>query len=190
LRDLLIDRLYVLRLERRPTNDKRVKDNANGPGIDFEAMAISRVKEHLRRNIVRRSTDGLLPLARILYQGGKSEVSDLDVHVSIKEQVPELEVAMDDLMGVHVVACANELDHEEAGFRFREAATTAEHVHERSRSAEFEGHVHVVGIFETILEVDDVGMFKRAMYFDFCVELCINSLACYELERSQRSESE
>jgi len=153
-------------------------------------MAISRVKEHFRRNIVWRSTDGLLPLARILYQSGKSEVSDLDVHVSIKEQVPELEVAMDDLMGVHVVACPNELDHEEAGFGLREAATTTEHVHERARSTEFQGHVHVVSIFETILEVDDVGMFKRAMNFDFCVELWINSLACYELEWSQRSESE
>ena len=89
---------------------------------------------------------------------------------------------MDDLVCVHVVTRANELDHEEAGFWFSESATAAQHVHERTRGAELERHVDVVGVFEAFLEVDDIGMLERAVDFDLCVKLAINGRQHRRLE--------
>jgi hypothetical protein len=80
---------------------------------------------------------------------------------------------MDNLMGVHVVTCANELDHEKAGLWFSESATAAQHVHERTRGAELERHVDIVGIFEALLEVDYVGVSERPVDPDFCAKLAI-----------------
>jgi hypothetical protein len=81
---------------------------------------------------------------------------------------------MDDLMGVHVVTGANELNHKEPGFWFSESASAAQHVHERTRRAKLKCHVDVVGVFEAFLEIDDVGVLERAVDFDFCVKLTIN----------------
>ena len=77
-------------------------------------------------------------------------------------------------MGVHVVTCADELDHKEAGFGFGKSATAAQHVHERSRGAELKCHVDIVVVFEAVLEVDDVGVLERAVDFDFCIKLGTN----------------
>jgi hypothetical protein len=78
---------------------------------------------------------------------------------------------MDDLMGVHVVACTDELNHEEAGFGFSEPSAVAKHVHEGARLAKFERHVYVEVVLEAVAEVHDVGVRKRAMYLNFCVKL-------------------
>ena len=44
----------------------------------------------------------------------QAKVANLDVHVPLEEQIPELEATVEDLVGVNVVAGADELDHEEA----------------------------------------------------------------------------
>jgi len=55
-------------------------------------------------------------------------------------------VLVDDLVGVHVlVAGSEELNCEEEGLGFGKAAVAvAEHVHEGTAGAEFEGHIDVV----------------------------------------------
>ena len=100
---------------------------------------------------------------------GEAKVADLEVAVGVEEQVRRLEVAVDDLVRVHVLACADELHHEEACLGLREAAATAEHVHERAVVAELEGHVYIVIVLEAILEADDVRMLERLVDLDFCV---------------------
>ena len=101
----------------------------------------------------------------------ETEVANLDVHVLVKEDVAELEVTVDDLMSVHVMACANELDHVESGLGFREAFPPAEHIHERAVVAELECHVDVVFVFEAFLETNDVGMLQGLVNLNFCIEL-------------------
>ena len=134
-------------------------------------MPIRSIEEHLRGDIVRRPTYRLLPLAGVLNESRKPKVANLDVHIRIQEEVAKFQIPVDDLVGVHVVACADELDHEKASFGFGKSATAAQHVHERSRGAEFKRHVDIVIVFEALLEVDDVGVLERAMDFDFCVKL-------------------
>lgn len=74
-------------------------------------------------------------------------------------------------MGMHIVARADELDHKETRFRLCEASSATEHVHEGSGCAEFKGHVDIILIFETVVEHDNVVVFKRTMYLYFCIKL-------------------
>lgn len=152
-------------------------------------MAISRIEQHFGSNIVGCSADGLLPFSRVLDQRSKTEIRNLDVHIGIKKQVAEFQVSMDDLMRVHVVACSNQLNHEEADLRFGKTTTTTEHIHEGTGWAEFERHVHVLSILETVVESHDVGVFERAMDFDFCPKLFEeNSTDCTTKTEADRTD--
>ena len=120
---LLINGLDLLRLEWRTTNDECIQNDADGPGIHFEAMTVGGVEEHFRSDVVWCATDGLLAFARILDQSGKSEIPDLDIHTGIQKQVPEFEVAMNDLMGVHIMTSPYELYHKESDLGVGEATS-------------------------------------------------------------------
>ena len=101
----------------------------------------------------------------------EAEVAHLEVAVRVQQQVRRLEVAVDDLVGVHVVAGTDELDHEEAGFGLGEASSSTEHVREGAVVAELEGHVDVVFILEAVLEADNVRVLERLVDLDFCIKL-------------------
>ena len=40
-------------------------------------------------------------------------------------------------------------------------------IHERARGTELESHIDIVIVFETIFEVNSIGMFLREVKFDF-----------------------
>jgi hypothetical protein len=156
--DLLINFFDVFSLEGWPTDDEGVEDDTDGPRVNFKAVSVRGVEQYLRSDIVRRAADGLLPLARALDKGGQTEVADFDVHVRVKEKIAELQVAVDDLVSVHVMAGTNKLNHKKSGLWFCEDATTVEHVHEGAVGTKLKGHVDVLFILETIYESNDVGM--------------------------------
>jgi hypothetical protein len=109
LANLLIHLFDVFGLEGGPADDKCVEDDTDGPGVNLEAVSVRGVEQYLWRNVVRRATNRFLPLAGALNKRGQTKVADFDVHVRVKEKVAKLEVTVDDLVGVHVVAGANEL---------------------------------------------------------------------------------
>ena len=78
---------------------------------------------------------------------------------------------MNDLVGMHVMACTDELHHEKPRFRLCEAATTAKHVHEGTTLTELEGHVNVFVILEAVTKRDDVWVLQGTVNFDLCVQL-------------------
>ena len=65
--------------------------------------------EDFGRDVVRSAADGLLLLALILKLGGQPEVSKLDLHVLVEEEIAELEVAVDDLVLVQVLERVDDL---------------------------------------------------------------------------------
>jgi hypothetical protein len=111
---LLIDGLDLLRLEWRTTNDKCVQNDADGPGVHFEAVTVRGVEEYLWSNIIWCATDGLLAFARILDQSSKAEIPDLDIHTGIQKQVSEFEITVNDLVGMHIMASSYDLHHKES----------------------------------------------------------------------------
>jgi len=123
-------------------------------------MAIGRIKENFGSNIVRCPTDGpvgpsqvdqlptpslnaehhsLLPLPRKLDQRRQSKIADPQIHLLIQHEVPQFQVAMNDRVGVHVIARADELNEVESSFWFAVAASTAEEVEEGLCSVEERG---------------------------------------------------
>ena len=78
---------------------------------------------------------------------------------------------MNDLVGMHVMACANELNHVETSLRFAKSPPPTKHIHERARGTKLESHVDIVAVFEAILEVNNIRMFERAVNLDLGVKL-------------------
>lgn len=116
-----------------------------------------------------RPVDSLFTLAWLFDQCGQAKVAHFDVHVPVEKEIAELEVSVDDLVGVHIVASPDDLDEEKTCFGFGVSFSTTEHVHHAACFAEFEGHVHVFVVFEAFFESDNVGMLECAVEFDFCV---------------------
>jgi hypothetical protein len=73
-------------------------------------------------------------LADILHSGRESEICDLGVHLVVDEHVAKLEVAMDNVLGVEVLAALHELTHVVTDLRLREGLAGLHHVHQRLQS--------------------------------------------------------
>ncbi len=134
-------------------------------------MTVCSVKQDLGSDVVWCPAYGLFALAFVLYEGCETKVADLDVLVAVEKYVAELEIAMDDLVGVHIMAGAKELHHEEACLWLGEASAAAKEIHEGASAAELESHVHIVFVFETFEKINNVGVFEHLVYPDFGVKL-------------------
>ena len=97
-------------------------------------------------------------LTRALNKGCQTKVPNFDIHVRIKEKIAKFEVAVDDLVGVHVVAGTNKLNYEKPSLWLCEYMTMVEHVHESVTRTKLKGHVHILLILEMVCEANDVGM--------------------------------
>jgi hypothetical protein len=82
---LLVNCLYVFRLEWRTAHDECVEDNSNRPSIDLKTVSIGGIKKNFWSNIIWRAANGLFPLAGILNEGSQSEITDFDIHIRIQE---------------------------------------------------------------------------------------------------------
>ena len=82
-------------------------------------MTVGGVEQDFGGNVVWTTTNGLLALSRVLYKSSQTEVPDLDIHIGVEEDVAELEVAVNNLMCVHIVARADELNREEVSLTKR-----------------------------------------------------------------------
>ena len=59
--------------------------------------------KNLWSDIVWSTTDGSLSLSVELKLGGQTEISDLDLHLVVKEEITELEISMDNSVTVKVL---------------------------------------------------------------------------------------
>lgn len=164
-------RFDVFRLEGRSADDKSIQNNTNRPSINFKTVPIRRIKQDLRGDIIRSPANGLLPLSRVLNERGQAKVPNLDIHIGIEEQISKLQVAMDNLVGVHIVARSYELHHEKAGFRFGKPPSTPQHVHQRAALAQLERHIDVIVVLKTFLESHNIGMVKGSVDLYFRIQL-------------------
>ena len=130
----------------------------------------------------------LLALPIVQNLSGQPKVCDLEVHLLIDKNVTKLQVAVDDVLAVHVDHAVQQLHHVELRLRLRQPLALLHKVHQRLRvrrkalargaggrtaevqqqrggrsgthpsGAEIHHHVDVVAILEPIKEVEDVGV--------------------------------
>ena len=95
--DSLVGGLYVIGFEWRLTDNEGVDDNTKRPDINLIRMALLSF-ENLRSDIVGSTTNGSFPLTIELELGGKTEITNLDLHLVVEEKVAELEISVNDPM--------------------------------------------------------------------------------------------
>jgi len=59
----------------------------------------------------------LLAVATSLNKRGETEITHFDIHISVEEDVPKLQIAMDNLMCVHIATCPDQLHQQETRLR-------------------------------------------------------------------------
>lgn len=92
---------------------------------------------------------------------------------------------MDDTHVVHVLAGADELNQEELGFGLRVSFTPAEQVVERAVVTEFQDHIHIFIVLETVVKPHHMGMLQHLMQLDLGPELRFNPKHCDDEEKGE-----
>ena len=87
---------------------------------------------------------------------GEAKVCDDDVAIAVDEEVLELEIAVDDLLGVDVADAGDELGEELAGVLFLEVAVGEDVVEELAARGVVEDDADVLVCFDDVVEADDV----------------------------------
>ena len=98
----LVGCLNVASLEGWLADDQGVDDDTDGPDIDLVRVTLLALK-HLRSDIVRSTANGALALSVELEFRGETEVTDLDFHLVVQEEVTQLQVTMDDSVAMKVL---------------------------------------------------------------------------------------
>lgn len=115
--DSLVSRLDVGSLKGRLTNDECVNDDSDRPNIDLVGMTLLTL-EHFGSDVVWCTTDSTLPLTIELELRGQTKITNLNLHLVVKEQVTELQVSMDDTMTVQVLDGSADLVNVALNFEF------------------------------------------------------------------------
>ena len=170
----LVGCLDVIGLEWRLANDKSVDDDAQRPDVDLVRVTLLAL-QHLGSNIVRSTANGSLALAVELELRSKTEVTYLDLHLVVEEQVTQLKVTMDDSVTVQVLDGIANLDNVALHLELVQSLSSSQKLVERRRRAHFEQDVHVLGVFEEVLEADDILVMQTAMNLDLTHELLLGA---------------
>lgn len=116
--------LVIGDLPREPTEHHAHEDDGDGPYVR-QARVVSLLGEHFRRE-VRVGTDnprsGDLVLARVVKDGGRTEIDELDDIVAGHDAVVEFEITMSQSHLVQVVDTVDNLPENTVDFRSRHLA--------------------------------------------------------------------
>lgn len=118
--------------------------------------------QDLWSNVVRCTADGSLLLSIMLQLGSKAEVSNLQSAFAIKEEVSQLQVAVNDTAPMQVLQSGDELIQVEHGFLLRQplVRSLAHELVEGLVVTDLENDVDVLTILEVVIEVHYLLMVK------------------------------
>lgn len=170
----LVGGLDVGGLEWRLTNNKRVNDDADGPDVHLVGVALLAL-EHLGRDVIWRTADGALALSIELQLGGETEISDLDLHLVVDEQVTELEISVNDAMRVHVLDSRANLVHIALDLELVQAFPAPQQLIQGLVGAQLKQNVDVLRVLEEVLKADDVVVMEGSVDLDLGHQLGLST---------------
>lgn len=138
-KNALVSSFHILRFVGRFSNKDGVHDHSHGPYVNFERVSTLAfvVLDHFRSNVVRRTAYGFALFIFIFQAGSQAKISYFDIEVLIEEQVTKLQIAVDDVLVVHVDHGLEQLPHEESCLGFGEPISAFDHLIEALIVAEF-----------------------------------------------------
>lgn len=107
--DFLVSGLNIVGLEWRFTDDQSVDDDSERPDIDLVRVTLLSL-ENLWSNIIWSTTDGSLSLSVELKFGGQTEITYLDFHLVVEEEITEFEISVNDSVGMKILYGVADLD--------------------------------------------------------------------------------
>lgn len=119
--------------------------------------------QNLRRNIVRRSAQRLLPFAIELDSRRQPKITNLHIQLIVKEQIAQLQVPMDNPILVQILDAVQDLIDVETTLVVGDDAPTLVQLHHGALLAQLEDNVNVLRIVEEAEEFDDVLVRQRLM---------------------------
>ena len=101
--DIIVSIINLRTLKGRLPNKQGVGYNADGPNIYFKRMALIFVfTNNFWGQVIGSSTEWVSSFAW-LNSSWETEVTDLNLHVVVQEQVTKLDVPVDNLLAVHIL---------------------------------------------------------------------------------------
>mmetsp|Transcript_27953 Transcript_27953/g.74771 ORF Transcript_27953/g.74771 Transcript_27953/m.74771 type:complete len:281 (-) Transcript_27953:178-1020(-) len=130
------------------------------PAAPQIAHVVVLAREHLRRHVVGRASLRRQDLAWLEF-AGEAEVNDLEEVPGYrlpchKEEVLWLQVAVADVVLVHVVDSADDLLHQIRGLALVEASDFNDAIEQFSALAQLHDEVYVAVVLERFVQLDDV----------------------------------
>ncbi|GIX65410.1 ABC transporter ATP-binding protein, putative [Babesia caballi] len=175
---LLDDRRLVRAVEGREAAQQNVQDHADGPDV---ALVVVHALEHLGRNVVRRA-DLLLHLGVDVAVRREAKVNDPDVGVDglgLEQQVLRLEVAVHDVLPVHVVDAAQHLLDDFGRVLLREALAAHYLVEQLASRVELRDEVVVLFVLEELEDLHDVRVVQRLEHVHLAQQRLVVALALH-----------
>lgn len=102
LLNAVVGGLHISGLKRRLANNQCVNDHAQRPDVNFVAVSAFSF-QHLGSDVVGRAANCSLPFSIEVDLGCEAEITDLDLHLVVDEEVAEFEVTVDDSVRVQVL---------------------------------------------------------------------------------------
>lgn len=127
--------------------------------------------EDFGRNIIRSTANCPLLLPVKIKLGGEAEISELDLHFVVQEEIAQLEVTMDNAMRVQVLQSVDYLCSITLNFQFVKSFSTFKQFVHALVLAKFEQDVDILTVLEEVLEVADIGVLDAPVDLDFTHEL-------------------
>ena len=106
-------------LEGRLSDQQGVEHDADCPDVDLEA--VPRFAEYLGGDVVGGAAGGVPAISGRPDPGGEAEVAQLHLHLVVEEDVAELDIAVDDAVGVEVLEGVDDLEEVVLGLDLGEA---------------------------------------------------------------------
>ena len=131
--------------------------------------------QHFRRDVVWSSADCSFSLSVELQFSGETEITNLDLHLVVQEQVTELQISVNDTVAVQVFNSGADLINVALDFKFVQSLPSPKQLIQRLVLTEFKEDVHVLCVLEEMLESDNVVVMERSMDLDLGHELLLGT---------------
>jgi hypothetical protein len=149
----------------RFANDQGVNDYTERPNIHFVRMSCSSF-QHFRRDVVRSTANGSFLFSIKIELGSQTEVTQFDLHFIIDEQIAQLQVSVNDSVGVQVLQSTDDLHGVALDLQLVKSFPAFEKFIETVVGAQFKQDIDILHVFEKVHKLSHVHMLHRPVDFD------------------------
>ena len=167
---LFISFFNFWRFKRRTTIKQSIGNNANSPCICWETITFCWLplwSQDFRCHVIWSPTNCPSPFVDSAYHSSKTEVTNLDVQISIQKQVSKFNISVEDILWVNVGHSRDNLLQEELCLAFAEIASSLDKLRKSLIPAQLHQNVDVLVVFKVVVNRHDALVIQFLLDSDF-----------------------